>query len=447
MRKWNLWIVSPRYKEILCLALPLIAGTISNFFFQVADAAVLASLGDKFVGAAALGATFAFFFMALLMGASFGIQFMISRGWESAPEESRSILQKSFWHFLVLGTLGALLSYSLLPFWLKLQGTDTEVFALSRLYMLPLALSLVPYAINRIFVAYLVGSRRTRPILYVTLAAQSLSILLSFSLVRGLGPFPPLGIVGSSLATLSAALFESCCYWWQLKFKADHPRALKDLKFLKAFVKSGSGPGLNQVSFSVFWNLLHALVNGLGTTSLSVFSIFLKFSLLPTYTFFGIGTAAGTLSAAPLARQDLPRFREIGRSAFAVALGLALLLLVSVAPFSPLILKQYFSAPESLQLAFKSLPIFAIYILFDAIGLSLQRLLIGVGEGQRVFRINVRNQILWGLGLSYLCAQHLELGLMGIWLGQVTYRAANALELFWRWKYVGGLKPLKWLAG
>ena len=66
----------PRLRRILTLALPIVAGMVSQNVLNLVDTAMVGTLGDAALAAVGLGGFANFMFMALILGVATGVQVM-----------------------------------------------------------------------------------------------------------------------------------------------------------------------------------------------------------------------------------------------------------------------------------------------------------------------------------------------------------------------------------
>ncbi|KPK52335.1 MAG: MATE family efflux transporter, partial [Gammaproteobacteria bacterium SG8_31] len=69
----------PRLRRILTLALPIVAGMVSQNVLNLVDTAMVGTLGDAALAAVGLGGFANFMFMALILGVATGVQVMSAR--------------------------------------------------------------------------------------------------------------------------------------------------------------------------------------------------------------------------------------------------------------------------------------------------------------------------------------------------------------------------------
>jgi Na+-driven multidrug efflux pump len=105
-----------------------------------------------------------------------------------------------------------------------------------------------------------------------------------------------------------------------------------------------------------------------------------------------------------------------------------------------LILRAFLHDPVTLELARLPLRIVAVTMALDTLGTVLLNTLLGTGYSRVVMVVSVSLQ--WGLFLpaAYLAGPVLGLGMLGVWVVQVGYRALQTVAFVIIWRRGGWTK-------
>jgi Na+-driven multidrug efflux pump len=107
---------------------------------------------------------------------------------------------------------------------------------------------------------------------------------------------------------------------------------------------------------------------------------------------------------------------------------------VPVVLFPRVILSVFIHDPATLDIADLPLRVFAASLFFDSVGVVLMNALMGVGDTRRVMVISTSYQWLLFLPMVYVVGPVMGLGLVLVFVAQVTYRCLQSVTFALMWK-------------
>jgi Na+-driven multidrug efflux pump len=107
---------------------------------------------------------------------------------------------------------------------------------------------------------------------------------------------------------------------------------------------------------------------------------------------------------------------------------------VLLIPLASPILAVFLTNPETRQLAYLPMILWALMIAFDTMGMVLMNALIGAGDTRRSMWISLIWQWAFFLPLAFLAGPVLGFGLLGVWIINGIYRVGQALNCAHQWK-------------
>ncbi len=290
------------YKNIWNIALPIIISGVAQNVVTVTDTMFLGRLGNVELGAAGNAGILYFLLVLTGMGFTTGAQIIIGR---RNGEQNYSQIGKVFDHCIyfivplsiILFVLVKLFSPSLLESITQSKNILTAAtdFLSYRIYGLFFAFILGA------FIAFYVGTTKTKILIYVTLIMMIVNVFLDYSLIFGNFGFPEMGVKGAALASV---ISEACALSFLIiftlkKVDLDKYHLFKFSKFdsaiLKRITKVG-GPVMLQNFLSISsWFIFFMIIEKLGERELAISHIIRSIYMVLMIPLFGFSSATNTL--------------------------------------------------------------------------------------------------------------------------------------------------------
>jgi MATE family multidrug resistance protein len=193
-------------RATVLLALPLVAGQVSQMLMGVADTLMIGRLGTVPLAASTFANTVLHVPLMFGIGMAIAVSVKVSqaRGAES-PVAARAALRHGLFIGLGLGLLTLLAAFLLLPIF-PYFGQVPEVVERVPAYFILVALSMTPAMGAMAVKSHADAMNRPWPAFYILLAGVLLNVLLNWVLIYGNAGMPALGLEGAGIATLIARL-------------------------------------------------------------------------------------------------------------------------------------------------------------------------------------------------------------------------------------------------
>ncbi len=290
------------YKNIWKVALPIIISGVAQNVVTVTDTMFLGRLGNIELGAA--GNAGIFYFLLVLSGLGFttGAQIIIGR---RNGEQNFTQIGKVFDHCVYF-----IIPLSILLFvFVKLFSPSLMESITRSKNILNSAIDFLSYRIYGLFFAFLlgvfiafyVGTTKTRILIYVTLIMMIVNVFLDYSLIFGNFGFPELGIKGAALASV---ISEICALTFLVLFTLKKVDLNKyglfqfskfDKSILKRITRVG-GPVMLQNFLSISsWFIFFMIIEKLGERELAISHIIRSIYMVLMIPLFGFSSATNTL--------------------------------------------------------------------------------------------------------------------------------------------------------
>jgi putative MATE family efflux protein len=277
------------------------------------------------------------------------------------------------------------------------------------------------------------GDARTPMILGIVLTV--LNLVLNIVLIRGLGPIPALGTVGSAIGTvLASAVLGVYTLWklwrggWVIGFP--HGRGFgPDWTVIRSLFRFGLPTGIQGIAMNIGGVFMLAFIGSLAQSAAAQAAFAVSytqlFSLI-TWTSVGLMGAAATVAGQNLGAKHPERADQavhiaarygVGGAAFVGAFFL----------FIPRQLLAIFgmSDPAVVEIGVQLLRVLSLSGLFIAIALTYTGGLQGTGDTRSPLYISIASQIVVPLGICFVIQQMGHLDPIDIWIAILVGHATR----------------------
>ncbi|MET3196386.1 MATE family efflux transporter [Bacillus sp. OAE603] len=311
----------PIARTLFFFSMPMLLGNV----LQSLNGSINSIWVGKFLGEQALAATSnANILMFFLSGAIFGISMaaviLIAQNIGAKNiSEAKRVVGTSLALFIALSLIVAFIGFVFSPTILKLMNTpgDAINFAISYTRMMFLG---TPFMFAYTLVmAIMRGSGDSKTPFYFLLLSVGLDIILNPLFIKGIGPFPEMGISGSGFASLIAQTFSFVLLVLTIYSKKYFLRLQKeelnlirfDWGLIKVLIIKGIPMGLQMIVVSSANLALFHLVNSFGSESTAAFGVAFQLSSYIQMPAMAIGGAVTSMVAQCIGAGKLERIGRI----------------------------------------------------------------------------------------------------------------------------------------
>ncbi|WP_431026384.1 MATE family efflux transporter [Halomonas sp. H5] len=429
---------STRRQTILRLALPIIAGMLSQSLLNLIDAALVGSLGEVPLAGVGIGGYAIFLITAVVFGLSSGVQAQTARrhGERDWAGRAQPLGAGLLIALLVAGPLSLLCLWQA-PRLLGWINQDAAVHAEAVSYFRWRVLSLVPVAMIFCFRGYWNGIQRTGIYLRIILVMHAVNVLASIGLIFGYWGLPRLEAAGAGAGT-TASLLVGVALWALVSGRhlgaRSGPRRWPRPAILATTLRLATPHSFQQLWFAAGYAVLFWILGQLDTASVAVGHVLVNLSLLLILPGVGLGLAALSLVGQAMGREALGDAHRWGWDVVRLAWPCLAALALPMLLFPEAVLSIFLHDPELIRMGQLPLQLTALMIVLDAAALVLGQALLGAGANRTVMTLTLATQWLLFLPLAWWVGVVLEQGLIGIWWVQLGYRCFNSLCFAWIWQ-------------
>ena len=335
--------VGPIGATLLAFALPTLASNV----LQSLNGSINSIWVGRFLGEAALAATSnANIIMFLMFSAvfGFGMAATILVG-QSIGRGDIESARRSFGSALGLVGAGAVLisvlGWIFAPAILRLLATPAEAEALALVYLRVIFLGLPLSMLSVLVQMALRGTGDSVTPLWFMLLSVAIDSTLNPLLIRGIGPFPEMGIAGSATATLIAALLSTMGLILYV-YARDLPIRLRgaELRYLlperalvRTIVAKGLPMGAQMLVMSTAGLTMIGMVNRLGVDTAAAYAVSQQLWTYIQMPAMAIGVAVSSMAAQNIGAGRWERVDAITRSGVLYTSAVTLVVIAAIILF------------------------------------------------------------------------------------------------------------------
>ncbi len=427
--------------RVLGLAWPVIVENSLMTLVNVADVAMVGRLGKVAIASASLPGSPIFFSQAIFSAVSIGTTALVARLIGARERDKANMaLRQSFFIAMVLGIIVTLLLVGFAQPIMHLMGARDEVLTMGSMYLRVSCSTFFFMTLSFILNGALRGAGDTKTPMITNIIANLVNLVLNYLLIHGIGVFPEMGVAGAALATaISRAVGGILVLGVVLSNKA---KLHLDLRFpwtvdgdlMRRMLKVGLPAAGEQFVMRGSSMIMTRMITGLGTLAYASHSLVANFESVSFMIGLGFSMSASSLVGQHLGAKDEDGANACGHMAAKVAgiamglFGLAFLLIPRM------IIGIYSNDPEVVTLGSSILRIAGFSQIPLALNIVYSGGLRGAGDTQYVFWVSVLGNLILRLGLIYVFAYLLDMGVLGAWIGQTIDISIRSLFIFARYR-------------
>jgi putative MATE family efflux protein len=313
----------PIAKTLLAFALPTLASSI----LQSLNGTVNAIWVGRFLGEGALAATsnanmVMFLLTAFVFGFGMASTILIGQAWgRKDVEGARRVFGTATGGFAVVTVLIAIAGYFLAPSILHLLGTPGDAAPLALAYLRVIFLAIPALLLLTLMMMALRGAGDSLTPLWFMIIAVVLDSGLNPFFIRGIGPFPRMGIAGSAMSTL-VGNYVSLIGLFIYIYAKDLPLRLRgsELRYLlpnpailKTLLIKGLPMGIQMIVISMSALALVGMVNREGVDTTAAFGVAMQLWTYVQMPAMALGAAVSAMASQNIGAGKWERVGQITR--------------------------------------------------------------------------------------------------------------------------------------
>lgn len=429
------------FADTLRLSIPIIIAQLGVVLMGVTDNLFVGRLlGAVPLGAAGLANSLSFLMSSIGVGGMSVVAALVSKANNQNDPAAvnrlfRAGLRVAILLSILLGGLSVLLAYNF-----SLFGQTPVVTRLARDFMLILSASLIPLLIFVAARQLCDGLRFPRVAMAITLSALGVNALFNYIFIKGVGPFPALGLMGSAFATLLSRTFMAVAMLLYI-YRTPHFKAYLKTEFSAlpsaeeawTILRLGIPGGLTFFFEVATFSLAVVIVGWLGEAQLAAHQIAINMASVTYMMATGISSAAAIRVSAAVGRANREEVWRAGVAAFLLSVSFMSVTAVIFLTANDWLVTLYIrDSPEVMTIAASLVIMAGFFQLSDGIQVVALGGLRGLSDVNVPTLITLFSYWVVALPLSYILAFPAGMDAVGVWIGLLAGLSIAAVLLTWR---------------
>ena len=409
-----LGVAQDRVEMVMKQALPVMGGMASQNVLNLADSVMVGRLGTACVASVGIASTLNFQCQAALQGISSGVQAMSARRIGEGRAEIAAVpLNAALVACVCLGVPMAAAAFAAAPYVVPRLTSDPAVVAAAVPYLRARLLAVPAVGVNFAFRGFWNATQQPQiymnTLLVMHLVNVALSLLLIFGF-KGLGTqnafaVPALGVVGAGVGT-TVSVWVGTALYLRMGFsrakRMGFARERPSVADLKTLLGQAAPTSVTNLLFATGMTVMYWIVGRLGTAETAAVNVLINLMLTLVLPCMGMGLAAGALSGRALGRGDVEDAAQwpwdVAKLTAAMMFGVGMIAVL----IPETLLRCFLTNQEAVAKAVLPLRFTGVTVAFDALSVTMQNALLGVGDAKKVAAISIGTQWFLFLPLAYL---------------------------------------------
>jgi len=323
-------------------------------------------------------------------------------------------------------------------------GQQADVARLAQDFLRIAGLGMIPALMVMAIKGYLAALERTQVVLWVTLAAVLVNVILGYALIFGHWRAPELGVRGAAIASLVVQVLTALVLMVYAGWLPDLRRFRlfqrfwrADLGALTSVFRLGWPIGVTALAESGLFASTAVMLGWIGAIPLAAHGIALEVTSLTFMAHLGLSNAATVRAGRAHGAGDEIGLRDGAMAAIGLSVLIGLINIALMLAFSSQIIGLFLDmgkseSAEILSYGVLLLMFAALFQMADA----MQVMALGLLRGMHDTRVPMIMAAVsyWGIGMpaSYVLGFTFGWGGGGLWLGLVIGLTVAAVTMMWR---------------
>lgn len=408
-------------EKLVKLSLPIMATSFIQMAYNLIDMIWVGKAGSSAVAAVGTAGFFTWLAMAFITISRVGSEVKVAQSIGKNNLKDTQLYIKSAIEINII--LSIIYTLFLLIFKNQLIGFfklgDEHVIAMSKEYLVIVAVGMIFYFINPVFTSIFNGMGNSKTPFRINTIGLITNIILDPILILGLGNIPKMGVAGAAIATVFAQIVVTICFLIKIVHSKEEYFNIKlfkniDLYYYKVLYKLGIPVALQSGLFTLFSMTLGVIVASFGPVAIAVQKVGSQIESISWMSADGIAAALSSFVGQNYGAKDYERIEKGCKVTIIIALILGTINTIVLVFLGKYIFGVFINESEAILKGSDYLKILGYSQLFMCLEIIVAGAFRGLGKTLIPSLVSI---ILTGsrLPLAYIISKPNVLGLNGVW--------------------------------
>ncbi len=409
-------------RAIFLLAVPMVLEMVLESLFAVVDIYFVNQVGTAASSTVILTEASLTILYSVAWGMAMGVTALVARragekNFGAASEIAAQAIMLATFFSVLISIIGFLFPQQILGF----MGASAEVvkenYRFTQIMLTGNIVIMLLFVNNAVFR----GAGDASIAMRTLLIANAINIILDPLLIKGIGPFPKLGVIGAAVATTIGRSFGVLYQFYYLfngksLIKLVRNQFIIKFSIIRTILNTSAGGMFQFMIGSCSWIFLAKIIAESGTAATSGYGTAIRICIFTILPAWGLANAAATLVGQNLGAGKPERAeRSVWRTAFLALCFFAVVAIIFF--FFGEELMHFFSQDnDAVKAGTLCLHILAIGYVFFAYGMIISQSFNGAGDTKTPTYINLFVFWVIQIPLAYFLAKYLKWGPRGVYI-------------------------------
>ncbi len=434
-------------RAIFLLAIPMVIEMLLESLFAVVDIYFVNQVGTAASSTVILTEASLTILYSIAWGMAMGVTALVARragekNFKAASEIAAQAILVAASFSIIISIAGFFFPKEILGFMGASKAVVEENYQFTRIMLTGNMVIVLLFVNNAVFR----GAGDASIAMKALLIANAINIILDPLLIKGIGPFPKMGVLGAAVATTIGRSIGVAYQFYHL-FRGNDLVKLAGKQFIikiaviRQILKTSAGGMFQFIIGSCSWIFLARIIAESGTGATSGYGTAIRICIFTILPAWGLANAAATLVGQNLGAGHPERAeRSVWRTAFFALCFFALVALVFFF-FGENLMWFFIQDKEAVESGTLCLHILAVGYVFFAYGMVITQAFNGAGDTKTPTYINLFVFWVVQIPMAYFLAKYLQLGPRGVYIAigiAETFLAVISIILFkkGKWKLI-----------
>jgi multidrug resistance protein, MATE family len=356
-------------------------------------------------------------------------------------QQVRRVTRMAMWLSILFGAVSMPLMIWSEPVLLLLGQTEEIAREASR-YLRVAGWGIFPALLVMVLKSYLAALERTQVVLWVTVGAVVVNVIVNYALIFGNWGAPEMGIVGAAWASVAVQVVSLLLLAvYAAVVTKEHALFIRfwrpDWEAFGQVFRLGWPIGITTLAEVGLFAASSVMMGWLGTLPLAAHGIALQISSLMFMIHLGLGNVATVRAGRALGARDIHSLRRGAQVVLVLSLMTVIITIVLFLAVPEFLMGLFLSPDEPdrpgvIAIGVVLLAAAALFQLADAAQVMALSLLRGVQDTRVPMIIATLSYWAVGMPVAYVLGFVLNWGGVGVWLGLATGLALAGVFMMWR---------------